>query len=42
MRSLKRDTSNPDDAEVAAANKERAHLWEKAREKRRKYVALPR
>ena len=40
MRSLKRDASNPDEAEVAAANKERSLLWEKAREQRRKYVAL--
>ena len=40
VRSLKRDASNPDDAEVAAAGKERAQLWEKARGQRRKYVAL--
>ena len=40
VRSLKRDASNPDDAEVAAAGKERAQLWEKARAQRRKFVAL--
>ena len=40
VRSLKRIASNPDDAEVAAALKERTHLWEKAREQRRKFVAL--
>ena len=40
VRSLKRDASNPDDAEVEAASKERAQMWEKAREQRRKYVAL--
>ena len=40
VRSLKRDASNPDDAEVAAAGKERALLWERARDQRRKYVAL--
>ena len=40
VRSLKRIASNPDDAEVSAALKERTQLWEKAREQRRKFVAL--
>ena len=39
-RSLKRVASNPDDAENVAAQKERAQLWEKAREQRRKFVAV--
>ena len=40
VRSLKRAASNPDEAEVAAAQKERTQMWEKAREQRRKFVAL--
>ena len=40
VRSLKRIASNPDDAEVVAAVKERTQMWEKAREQRRKFVVL--
>ena len=40
VRSLTRVASNPDDAEVAAAQKERTQMWEKAREQRRKFVVL--
>ena len=40
VRSLTRVASNPDDAEVAAALKERTQMWERAREQRRKFVAL--
>ena len=40
VRALKRDASNPDDAQVVQAKKERAHLWEKAREQRRRFVAV--
>ena len=40
VRSLKRTVSNPDDAEVAAADKERSQMWDKAREQRRKFVSL--
>ena len=40
VRSLTRVASNPDDADVAAALKERTQMWEKAREQRRKFVVL--
>ena len=40
VRSLTRVASHPDDAEVAAAQKERSQMWEKAREQRKKFVVL--
>ena len=40
VRTLKAAASDPDEAEVAAALKERTQMWERARAQRRKYVAL--
>ena len=40
VRSLKRIASEPDEAEAAAASNERAQVWDKAREVRKKLVSL--